>query len=644
MMTETTRMAGYAHQDLLARVKELSILEILAHYIALKGRGGRHTALCPFHNDTRPSLQVSEKKGFFKCFACGMGGDAITFVQEYKKLNFPAALVEIAQKCGLPVDTHPSSRSQNPQYLKALQLNQLAAKFFRTHAQSPQCLEFAKFLQQRAIPPEMATQFTLGYAPGRNALTQQLSALPPQERDPTLAMACQLGLIHRAQKPQTGFYDTFRERIIFPIWDPYDKVVGFASRAVFEHQKVKYVNSQQSFLFNKRQLLYGLNFAQPSIRERGQVIVVEGYMDCLALVKNGLPQTVAVMGVAMADRMVKKLAEMAPDIVLGFDSDDAGLQAAKRVHKAFLQVGALPRYLNYAPYKDPDEFLQNQSRIELMQRVEAAPVFLDQLIADILAQGIPRNTDHKLARLTEIFHLVAPLKQALTATERILGVAKKLQLRSSEQQIIDCYQQFLATQRIPRSPGQETSQPRTELLQTPPPGEAGAANPPPATAGPEAATKLEASKRDALLLEALAAHPECFNYPSHQGLLDYLSCHEVKQVVMLLKSIYFEVSEAHYPKMVQSALEGGQIGSSIMAAVAGGLMRFTGEDLATEQVEKLLGDLKKRLARECLVEQRNQFKAQRKGCATDQEDYELIGKINLIQQQLNKLQYSKMER
>lgn len=611
--------------DLLTRIKEIPISEILGHYITLKSKGSDSIALCPFHSDTRPSLHVSEKKGLFKCFACEAGGDAITFVQKYKNISFRESLANIAEKLNLPMDDFKSSRPVNPKYALGQKMNKTALKIFRQCAQSDQYPEFTKFLQKRQLTAEIATQFALGYAPKDNALSHYISTLAKPEKQAALVIAQEIGLIRPDRNQSEKFYDTFRDRIIFPIWDQYDHVVGFGSRAVFDYQKGKYINSQESFLFHKKNILYGLNFAQQSVREQSQVILVEGHMDCLALVQNGQTNVVAVMGVAMSPANVKKMANLANDIVLALDSDSAGFQAGKRINELFLRQGLLPRYLDYSPYKDPDEFLQNKSRIELMEKIEKAPTFLDLLIDRELGAAIPQNTDRKLAKLHHIFELVQPLKKALPATERIIESAQKLGLKSTPEQILSSYQQYLAGKQSP-TPSQQPPLPQAVQsdAQTIPEDDS-------------ESVELRPTKTDRVILTNLASHPECFKSKDYHSLLEYMSCSEVKQLVQLLENVYFEVNEGHYSKMVQIALKEQQVDPATRSVIEGGLWRYEPDELGMEKTAQLIGDLNKKIKRECLIEQRARLKQSRQACETDQEDYQLLKKINTIQQELNEL-------
>ena len=381
--------------ELLHRIKSLPISEVIGHYINLKASGDNYTALCPFHNDRKPSLQVTDKKGLFKCFSCGVGGDAVRFVERYSNVPFKEALLEIAEKLGFPTDELMPSREKSPQQKIGERLNKAALKIFREYAHCQKPEKFQEFLEKRKISQDVSTQFALGYAPRDNILSHYISSLEGKDRKLAEQVAEKIGLVLPDHKRSGEFFDAFRERIIFPIWDYYDNVVGFGSRAIFDHQKAKYINSRESFLFHKKNILYGLNFAKKSIRSQGQVIVVEGYMDCLALVGSGYPYTVAVMGVAMSPSTVKMIAGMAKDVLLGFDSDGAGFKAAERTNELFLKQGVLPRYLSFKPHKDPDEFLKEKSPLDLEEIIEKAPTFLDVLIEECLGESRPKSTDKK---------------------------------------------------------------------------------------------------------------------------------------------------------------------------------------------------------------------------------------------------------
>lgn len=614
---------------LLEKIKSTPISEVLTHYIALQNKGRDHTALCPFHNDKNPSLMISDQKGIFKCFPCDIGGDAISFVQKYLNLSFPEALKDIAEKLHLPTD-ELIPKSQNPKRKMALHLNQVAMKIFRRQAQSEKNPEFKKFASKRKLSEEIISQFSLGYASETPVITHYLHTLPKgKEREQLTEVAKQIGLIHSSKNKPGEHYDTFRNRIMFPILNSYDQVVGFGSRAVFDHQKAKYINSQESFIFNKRHTLYGLNFAKTSIRKKSQVILVEGYMDCLALVDNGFSNTVAVMGVASHPSALKVLGDMAQDILFGFDSDAAGLEAAKRAHCYFLERGLLPRYLDYTPHKDPDEFLRQHSRIELAEKIDQSQTLLDILIEREIGEKVPKNTDQKLLKLNGIFELLSPLRENLLALERVIESAQKLSLRSSHDQIQQNYKDYLKQKNKP--PFRKTIPTRQESRPS--------LNPRKETEGfteqpPE--LTLSTTQSDQLIFKNFALHPECFQYKEHEQILKYISCRELKNLITSLKNVYFEVCEDQYPKMAQVLLGKEEAYSSIMGSLMDGLWAYTPKKLDAKGVAKLFKDLDQKLRDIQRKKEIEQLKERHRNCNTDKESDECMKKINIIQKEINR--------
>ena len=617
--------------SLLERIKSTPISEILGHYVALQNKGTNYAALCPFHDDKSPSLLVSDQKGIFKCFACDTGGDGIAFVQKYLNTSFPETLKEIAEKLHLPMDEF-TPKSLNPQVKIALHLNQMATKIFRRQAQSGQHSAFEKFVSERKLSQEIVSQFSLGYAPKNNVITTYLLSLPEgKEREQAVRVAEKIGLIRPSKKTLGEYYDTFRERIIFPIWNPYDQVVGFGSRAVFDYQKGKYINSQESFIFNKRHILYGFNFAKASIRKKSQAILVEGYMDCLTLVQHNFLNTVAVMGVASHPATLKKVGEMARDILLSFDSDPAGLEAAKRAHHSFLQEGLLPRYLNYTPHKDPDEFLKKHSRIKLAEKIDQSQTLLDLLIEREIGDSVPKKTDQKLLKLNGIFELLKPLKESLVALERVAESAQKLNLLSSPEQIQQNYKDYLRQEN--QSPSKKTIRPPSPHQATPAPPTNGLGNPPPTKNPPT----LSPTKSDHLIVKNFASHPECFQHPEYAKVLAYVSCNELKDLITLLKNVYFEVCEDQYPKMAQTLLSKQETYPSIMGSLVDGLWAYVPRKLDKTGTARLLKDLARKLEDIQLKEKVEHLKEQQRECATDEESDEYMKKITVIQRQRNKL-------
>ncbi len=616
--------------DLLSRIKEIPTSQIIGAFYPLKKQGADYVGLCPFHNDSDPSMRVSDKKELFKCFACGAGGDSISFVQRYKNLEFKEALKEIGERFSLPTDSLLSAREKNPKYEMAIKVLKVANKLFLKTAKETNPVPYSDFLKKRELDSETVQSFSIGYAPGSNVLSNYLQSLPEKDRDFAIKIALEIGIIRKSQKGGPNeFYDTFRDRVTFPIWNYSGSIVGFGSRAVFDYQKGKYINSQESFVFNKRNVCYGLNLAKSTIRNSSRVFLTEGYMDCIAMVKNGFENTVAVMGVALGDRNVDLLSGMANEIFFALDSDQAGVNACKRMNLQFMKVGKLPRYLNFGEAKDPDEYLTNHGRLDFEELCENAPTFLDWQLQDLVPDKIPENTDRKLDILNKSFALIEPLGTNLLATERLVELAKKLGLKSTSDQIIDAYKDFLKQNET----GPQNSPPAINKIA-----------PSVSTKTPEVGEKIALEKAaialgnaERKLLNAIGQHPECFQVDNFKELLDNVPSDEVKRSFEIAESIYFETDEKEYPKLLGDVLKMENLDLEIQNEIASGLFNFSGTELEKDRLEKLIEGLSKALKKENLQKVKKQLMEEQKTCESEERSFEILKEINKIQKDLNSL-------
>src|SRR5690606_16317778 len=221
-----------------------------------------------------------------------------------------------------------SKKKKDPKLELAEKILSKTALIYRKVASEKTPKEFAEFLDKRRLSNDTAKTFQLGYAPGSNVITNYLASIKNEsERKKTLDLAEEIHLIRKSNRDEQSHFDTFRDRVMFPIWDQYGHVVGFGGRQVFDYQKGKYINSQESFVFRKKQILYGMHLAKTAIRQRDAVILCEGYMDCIALHHHGFTNAVAVMGVAMGEGTLKTLKALTSNFYLALDADDAGMKA-----------------------------------------------------------------------------------------------------------------------------------------------------------------------------------------------------------------------------------------------------------------------------------------------------------------------------
>lgn len=338
------------------------IVRVVRERVDLKQKGREWLGLCPFHDDRSPSMHVSPAKQIFKCFACGAGGDALTFVQKYDGVEFPQALQHLAEVAGVELTARGKSRPDGPtrsEKASALDANAFAQDYFRRSLVDPRSGAQARaMIEQRGISPEMVETFGLGAAPsGWDGLVQ--AAL--KARRPVDAFAA--AQLVRAREQGGGHYDVFRNRLMFPIHDQGGRVIAFGGRRLSEDDPAKYLNSPESPVFKKSGVLYGLWKASTGIRQHGFCIVTEGYTDTIACHQAGFTNTVATLGTAFTVEHAALLRRLCGRVVLLFDGDQAGLAAADRAVGVLLaealdvQIAILGEQGNA---KDPDELLKQE--------------------------------------------------------------------------------------------------------------------------------------------------------------------------------------------------------------------------------------------------------------------------------------------
>lgn len=353
------------------------IVEVIGQYLALKKRGKEYVGLCPFHEDHRPSLNVSPAKQIFKCFACGAGGGVFQFLVQSQKLTFPEAVRQLAERAGIRLpdltETPEADRSFSREAL--VKLCTFAARFYREALFSEPGESALAYARGRRLTDESIRRFGLGYAPDswealRSAATQAGFS------DRQLLAA---GLV--AQREDGSCYDRFRNRLIFPIFDVAGKVIAFGGRALSAEESAKYLNSPETSVFDKSANLYALHWARQEIVRGGQAVVVEGYLDALMCHQEGLSNVVATLGTALTDRHVRTLARYATDVVLVFDADTAGQAAAERAIELFLsqrldvRVATVPQA--DAEVKDPCDYVLAAGADEMRKLISGAPDALD---------------------------------------------------------------------------------------------------------------------------------------------------------------------------------------------------------------------------------------------------------------------------
>jgi DNA primase len=402
-------------QDLLNRV---DVVEVVGRYVRLKKAGANFQGLCPFHNEKTPSFSVSPSKQFYHCFGCGAHGNAIGFLMAYGGMGYVDAVKDLASQAGMQVPEdrprspeaarHEAERKEQETGLAAVM--EKAMEFYRAELKkSPAAIEY---LKGRGLTGEIAARFRIGYAP---ADWTALKAAFPDYEHPSLVQA---GLVIANEGKR---YDRFRDRVMFPIFSARGNVIGFGGRVMKAEDTPKYLNSPETPLFEKGREVYGLIQAREALRESGRVLVVEGYMDVVALAQFGVGYAVATLGTATTPTHVSKLLRLTDELVFSFDGDNAGRKAAWRALEVSLPLAtdSKPiRFLFLPPEHDPDTYIREHGKEAFEKLVREAPTLSEFLIAELRAE-------HDLSKAEGRAGFLSASKQYL---EKLTAPALKMQL------------------------------------------------------------------------------------------------------------------------------------------------------------------------------------------------------------------------
>ena len=407
-------MAGLIPQsfidDLLNRT---DIVEVVSSRIQLKKAGKNYSACCPFHKEKTPSFSVSPDKQFYYCFGCGAGGNALGFVMDHDSLDFPLAIEELAKRAGMEIPREEGGRSKprQPTDSPLYPLLTAASDYYRQALKShPTRKAAVDYLKSRGLSGEIARDFGLGFAPpGWDNLLQHLGGDSLQQK----AMIDAGLLIENAETKRT--YDRFRDRVMFPIRDSRGRIIAFGGR-VLGDDKPKYLNSPETPVFHKGQELYGLYEARKSNRDLDEIMVVEGYMDVIALAQQGLRNAVATLGTATSEEHLKRLFRIVPSVLFCFDGDAAGRKAAWRALESTLpslQDGRRARFLFLPDGEDPDSLVRAEGTDAFRARInQHAQPLADYFFQQLCEEADPRSLEGKAHLAT----LAAPLIDKIPGT------------------------------------------------------------------------------------------------------------------------------------------------------------------------------------------------------------------------------------
>jgi DNA primase len=385
--------------------KAADIVEIIGQYVQLKKAGQNYVGLCPFHSERSPSFTVNQNKQIYHCFGCGRGGDVFTFWMEYHNLSFPQSLEDLAERYHIPLPQRrdvAAERKKEGIKEQLFRINELACTYFHE-----MLLESAKgkpgrdYLARRSLSQETIASFRLGYSVNRwDGLTSSM-----RSKGWSLERVAQAGLI--VGKEDGTYYDRFRNRILFPIFDLNGHVIGFGGR-VLDDTLPKYINTPETPIYHKGAWLYGLDSAYKEIREKSSAILVEGYMDVLALRQYGISNVVATLGTALTGDQVRRLKGYTRDVVVLFDPDDAGRIAALKGFPLFLHEGVTARVLVLPEGQDPDSYIHARGANAFMRLLEGAAPIFDFYMAQALGH-MDRGVDGKIKVLNEVLPIFLEL-------------------------------------------------------------------------------------------------------------------------------------------------------------------------------------------------------------------------------------------
>lgn len=423
--------ANLIPEEVIRSIREsCSIVDVISDYVSLKKTGINHRGLCPFHSEKTPSFFVNESRQSFYCFGCSEHGDVFTFLMKRENMSFMEAVRHLAQRCGIALPERrlsPQEAARLEEREELFAINTEAARMYRELLQKdPRAGRARQYLAGRGISVETIETFEIGFAPDAwDTLAGRLRA-----KGISLEKAQQIGLL--SSRKAGGYYDRFRNRIIFPIRNSARQVIGFGGRIIDEGEP-KYLNSPESAIYSKRGSLYGLPLASQEISRENRALVVEGYLDAITLHQAGILNVVAALGTALSEQHIQLLRRYSNTIIMVFDADAAGEKAMVRSLETFLDAQLAPRFILLPEGDDPDSFVKNNGTAKFKEYMDEAGLVLDYVIEKTIQNHALADPAGKVAACDAALAILARLSDPL---ERQLYVQKLSQrLGLQEQQV-----------------------------------------------------------------------------------------------------------------------------------------------------------------------------------------------------------------
>ncbi len=407
------------------RVKQQAdIVRVVGEYVRLKKSGQNFTGLCPFHSEKTPSFAVHPVKQIYHCFGCGVGGDVFKFVMEMDKLTFPDAVRSVAEKCGIAIprarERTPEERQQNQQRTSLVEMHREAAAFFAQQLNgTPEGRAAKAYLLDRGLDSDAMARFGIGFAPsGGEALLRAMKQRYPEK---VLEVS---GLFSRDANGR--LFDRFRRRVMFPIANDSGKIVAFGGRALGDDLP-KYLNSPETPIYSKSNVLYHLDRAKEALRQRDFAVLVEGYMDAIAVARAGISNVVASCGTSLTEPQVKLLSRFTRRIIVNYDPDTAGQAATERSLAILLEQGAEVRVLALPGGKDPDSFLRSEGAAAYTKLLNEAPTYVDYLISRARKMDMT-TAEGKLRAVNFLMPYVQRIPDRILRSEWASRIAQQLRI------------------------------------------------------------------------------------------------------------------------------------------------------------------------------------------------------------------------
>ncbi len=355
-------MSRISDEKILEIRNSVNIVDIVSEYLPLVQKGKNYFGVCPFHDDHNPSMSVTQDKQMFKCFVCGVGGNVFTFLMEYEHISFLEAVKKIADKVNIQLDIGPITKKSVSLLSKYYEMYDLSMKYYQNNLKTASGKDALKYLQDRGINEEIIKEFGIGISYKGDKLYKMLKASKHDDKGIEESGLCNYN--------DKGYYDVFSNRIMFPLFDIDGKVVAFSGRIYNTTDSSKYVNSKESPIFKKGQMIYNYHRVREFVRKSGQVIVVEGFMDVIALYKVGINNVVATMGTAITSEQARLIKRLSTDVILMFDGDNAGNKATVSCAEELQKVGITPKIIRLEDKLDPDDYINKYGIERLKEHIE----------------------------------------------------------------------------------------------------------------------------------------------------------------------------------------------------------------------------------------------------------------------------------